>query len=511
MKLKKGMIFLSFLSLLVTPLSQAQEITLTNKNQDGFDVNVDLTGSTQEYDLWVTSDLASYEKITPPVDFSGQRSSIRRSYVDSHGQSEFFSLVRRGINPNFPIVATPDLCHFVRDLWMGSTGSDVSDLNHFLENKGFLIPPDDFDYTMFGEETRDSLILYQDSVGIIGSPGFFGPISRSVANDECRSKDTRILFVKEDEGNPVSQDLLVYTDQVSDFHHVLSGKLEVTENTSGVLLMLLPVSILTHQNTFNRVVHDVKLELRKGSQVIGVINDYSLLRGDTYFAKVVFDIEQEVPISAGEAISFDLYISFKESHVDSYSTGLRILATVHSSDNRVDSITDITAQALPHTVVAEGSFQGASMYLHVSGLRPSWVRDDSTSSCVSSSGQPCGSFSLKLDINPFGSDAYIPRDPRVSLDLTVVNTVTGEVVYTSGDETDEIIGFISDNDIVGENFYFRDQSSGELQFVYFFIPDEPGTYHVIVNSINFRKTPDGPLITEEILPRGWKLRSLVID
>jgi hypothetical protein len=66
---------------------------------------------------------------------------------------------------------------FNRDLTVGSTGTDVTELQNFLIAKGFAIQAGATGY--FGGQTQAALARYQASVGIHPAAGYFGPITRA--------------------------------------------------------------------------------------------------------------------------------------------------------------------------------------------------------------------------------------------------------------------------------------------------------------------------------------------
>ncbi|CAN5678006.1 hypothetical protein BH11PAT2_BH11PAT2_07520 [soil metagenome] len=69
---------------------------------------------------------------------------------------------------------------FIRDLTIGSTGSDVTSLQTWLIAKGFSIPAGATGY--FGAQTKAALGAYQASVAITPAVGYFGPITRAYVN-----------------------------------------------------------------------------------------------------------------------------------------------------------------------------------------------------------------------------------------------------------------------------------------------------------------------------------------
>jgi peptidoglycan hydrolase-like protein with peptidoglycan-binding domain len=64
------------------------------------------------------------------------------------------------------------------DLTVGSRGEEVAMLQAWLSNAGFL-DLGDGPYGYFGSSTQSALANFQDSVGIVPSVGYFGPITRS--------------------------------------------------------------------------------------------------------------------------------------------------------------------------------------------------------------------------------------------------------------------------------------------------------------------------------------------
>jgi peptidoglycan hydrolase-like protein with peptidoglycan-binding domain len=64
-----------------------------------------------------------------------------------------------------------------RDLTVGSSGSDVADLQGLLGEQGFLTMPVGVPFGYFGPITKASLASYQASIGVPAT-GYYGPLTR---------------------------------------------------------------------------------------------------------------------------------------------------------------------------------------------------------------------------------------------------------------------------------------------------------------------------------------------
>ena len=69
---------------------------------------------------------------------------------------------------------------FTRDLTIGATGADVTQLQTWLMGKGYSIPAGATGY--FGVQTRAAVASFQAGNGIVPAAGYFGPITRARVN-----------------------------------------------------------------------------------------------------------------------------------------------------------------------------------------------------------------------------------------------------------------------------------------------------------------------------------------
>lgn len=80
--------------------------------------------------------------------------------------------------PITPVVTSPALCAFGRNLSMGNTGVEVSALQTHLESRGLLVMPAGARKGFFGQLTKTAVIAHQGNVNV-PTTGYFGPMTRS--------------------------------------------------------------------------------------------------------------------------------------------------------------------------------------------------------------------------------------------------------------------------------------------------------------------------------------------
>ena len=88
---------------------------------------------------------------------------------------------------------TPGTFQFTRDLQLNDRGTDVIALQQFLNHRDYIVNPNQgeegskgHETSFFGELTRQALIKFQIANNITPAEGYFGPITRSIANPMIR-------------------------------------------------------------------------------------------------------------------------------------------------------------------------------------------------------------------------------------------------------------------------------------------------------------------------------------
>jgi hypothetical protein len=100
-----------------------------------------------------------------------------------------FTKTIAGVVSGLALVATvagvASAATFTSNLTVGSTGSQVTELQMWLVSKGYLVMPTGVAYGYFGGLTRSAVAAYQTAKGITPPAGYFGPVTRAAVNAEA--------------------------------------------------------------------------------------------------------------------------------------------------------------------------------------------------------------------------------------------------------------------------------------------------------------------------------------
>jgi peptidoglycan hydrolase-like protein with peptidoglycan-binding domain len=175
--------------------SGAWAIGVSKSGFDSLSTNVD----TGLLNVGVTSSAQTVVTLTGSIPFTGDLSSGGSSVtgrgliaivVSSGGGSSSSSSGGRSggsssqriitrVVPTIPILTTPALCAFGKNLSMGDTGVEVSALQTHLESQGLLVMPVGASKGFFGQITKTAVIAHQSNVNV-PTTGYFGPMTRAV-------------------------------------------------------------------------------------------------------------------------------------------------------------------------------------------------------------------------------------------------------------------------------------------------------------------------------------------
>jgi len=162
-------------------------------NTHGFQVSLAGVGSpgneTTTFGPATTAALAKFQSansISPAVGYFGPITLAKiNSLSGGTGTSQSCTTTSTSVTQTAPTATYASTVSFTRDLTLGSTGSDVTLLQQYLNSHGFQVslsgvgsPGNESDY--FGLKTQIALSKYQSVNSISPSVGYFGPKTRAV-------------------------------------------------------------------------------------------------------------------------------------------------------------------------------------------------------------------------------------------------------------------------------------------------------------------------------------------
>lgn len=116
---------------------------------------------------------------------------------------------------------------FTSDLTLGSTGPEVSALQQWLVNRGYLVMPAGVAMGYFGPLTQSALAKYQAEAGISPAAGYFGPITRAKINAMASTGGTTTTTGGTTTGGTTTGSTGITTPGVE-------GTITVTTNNAGL-------------------------------------------------------------------------------------------------------------------------------------------------------------------------------------------------------------------------------------------------------------------------------------
>lgn len=185
---------------------------------------------------------------------------------------------------------------FTSDLTIGSRGTQVSELQEFLVNKGFLTMPTGVAFGYFGTLTRSALASFQASQSISPAAGYFGSITRTKINSILAGQTPTTPSTG---GNGIStpgvEGIMAVTPYSAGLRStVYEGEqqipilgMKITAKQSDIAVQRIRINLGNSSTIYNRILS--KLYVTDGSNVLAStdLNSSTVLReGGTYFVTI---------------------------------------------------------------------------------------------------------------------------------------------------------------------------------------------------------------------------------
>jgi hypothetical protein len=119
------------------------------------------------------------------------------------------------------------------DMTVGAQGANVTELQMFLVDGGYLVMPAGVAYGYFGSLTQSALASYQAAMGISPAAGYFGPVTKASITCSDDSSDDMDDGMDEDNDN---SELGGEAGEIKNISETSSDNNDVNENESAQIL-----------------------------------------------------------------------------------------------------------------------------------------------------------------------------------------------------------------------------------------------------------------------------------
>lgn len=316
--------------------------------------------------------------------------------------------------------------------------------------------------------------------------------------DEEGSDDE--LKIKTSSNDPDATTFAVETDGNSDWYTVFVFNLDSDDSTNDIELNEIPVTIVTAgQSTLgvNDVVNDAKLVI-DGEEFDSFVSGKALSDATSATSTLVFDIDGDYVIDAGDEVEVELMLEFKKT-TGNYSNGQTVYAsTTEGSLYDVEGADD---------VAAEGAATGDTHTLRSEGVMLEMTDEDFTlkTNSDSTSEDDQGVFTFKFEVTAFEEDFYFNKTAAsgtvstiAGAEFTIENG--GSTVTTGGGVGTTTASLTSTADTVGSRFVVREGETETFTLKVTFDPSTSDFYALQLGGVNYfpSSTSNSPVAQEAI-------------
>jgi peptidoglycan hydrolase-like protein with peptidoglycan-binding domain len=309
-------------------------------------------------------------------------------------------------------------------------------------------------------------------------------ISEAGADDE--------VIVKTSSEDPDSTTLQLDDTDKSDWLSVFAFDLDTDDSTNDIELDTIPVSITVNGSTIGNLVNDMRLVI-DGEE----FDDWSYATGTSASTSVVvlFDIDGDHTIDAGDRVTAELEVEFKALTAE----GATIQGSVTSNNSA-----NIAAEGA-NDVEGEGSATGDVHTLRSSGAILDLVSTTETfkGNTDATTTDDSGTFVLKFDVTAFESDLFVNKTAASS--TAAAGTQGVNFIVTDGSGNAVSVGTPTANlsstaNTVGSQYKVAEGETKTFTLTVSLDPNATGFYGVQLYSLNFKSTAGDPTVYQRALP-----------
>lgn len=292
------------------------------------------------------------------------------------------------------------------------------------------------------------------------------------------------LIVKTSSNDPDASTLQVEDDKDSDWYTVFVFDLDTDDSENDISIESVPVKVTVSSTTFNNIVDDYELVID------GVSIDDVATYTDGATVTLVFDVDGDVEIDAGDRVEAELNLKFNS--ISSALEGTTVMAQVDNADGiDAEGADDLSASQL------SGAATGEAHSLRTMGIDTEMTDDSASKLSVDGADNDTATFEIEVEVTAFEQDVYIDVDPANSISYSLVDG-TGATA-TSGSQ---VVVLSSSADEVSGYFEITEGSTETITLQVTYTPGEDASARLQLNSITFDddSTGSGNTSTQTTLP-----------
>jgi hypothetical protein len=327
-------------------------------------------------------------------------------------------------------------------------------------------------------------IRYFDADGVAETDTTTGDLTTNVSFTIVAEGADDEIIVKTSSNDPDATTLQVENDQKSDWFNVFTFDLDTDDSTNDIELNELTVSLLLSSSTYGLIVDDAELII--DGVTIDDVTASTTLAGS---ADLVFDVDGDVTIDAGDRVEVQLMLRFKS--LAEGNEGMTVTGSVTAADRNAidaegaDDVTDLT-----------GAATGDAHTLRTAGVDVSSESVDADVTVVDSTTNDYGTYVIEVEVTAFEQDVYIAVDPADSLTYVLQDGAGSTSVTGSRSAT---LSSTADDD--GTYFEITEGSTETLTLTVTYTPGVANTAsRLVLSAIKFAPTAAPFTQTQTTLP-----------
>jgi hypothetical protein len=297
------------------------------------------------------------------------------------------------------------------------------------------------------------------------------------------------LVVRSSTNDPDSTTFELDEDDRSDWMNVFTFRLDTDDSENDIEINELPVALSFSKDTYANVVNDVKLVV-DGEE----FDDFTVASSSV--AYLVFDIDGDLVIDAGEEAEVEVMVEFKA--LPTADEGMTMSATASSTQIDAEGADDLESGQL------EGSATSETHTLRTNGVNIEDGEMDSELQSLSdsSSTDDRGVFTVEFDVTASGEDIFIAKSAAKSTSTSTFTTAGVYYYVTDGsgtekDATSTTQSLSSTAETSGGQYVVREGETETFTLSVTIDPDITGYYAVNLFGINYNETTAGTADTQQ--------------